>query len=115
MCLYLFCIYKPCKVNAIENVYAYDNVLAEISVTCRNNDTMYICIDGDVIIVNTAFDREQAWQWHTRYLKQFMSQENIICGAGFIKSRVDYGYCNAANTSYSVIDLLCLSHFLYYC
>ena len=38
---------------------------------------------GKIGYINTAFDREQSW--HTQYLKQFMSQENLICGVDFIK------------------------------
>ena len=70
--LYLFCIYMSCDINNRKNIDEYDNVLVEISVICRNNDVMYICIVGDF---NTAFDREQSW--HTQSLKQFMSQENL--------------------------------------
>ena len=76
-------------------------MLVEISAIRRNNNAMYICIAGDF---NTAFDREQSW--HTQSLKQFMSQENIICGVDFIQSRVEYSYCNSSNNSYSVIDHL---------
>ena len=89
----------PCDINTRENIDYYDNVLAEISAICRNNDAMYICIARDF---NRAFDRKQAW--HTQSLKQFMSQENLICGVDFIQSRVDYSYCNSSNNSYSVID-----------
>ena len=88
----------PCDINTRENIDDYENVLAEISAICRNNDAMYICIAGDF---NTAFDREQSW--HTLSLKQFMSQENIMCGVDFTQSRVDYSYCNSSNNSYSVI------------
>ena len=52
--LYLFCIYMPGDINTRENIDDYENVLAEISAICRNNDAMYICIAGDF---NTAFDR----------------------------------------------------------
>ena len=71
--LYLFCIYMPCDINTRENIEDYENVLAEISVICRNKDAMYICIARDF---NTPFDREQSW--HTQSLKLFMSQE-ILC------------------------------------
>ena len=63
---------------------------------------MYICIVGDF---NTAFDREQSW--HTQSLKQFMSQENLICGVDCTQSCVDYSCFNSSNNSYSIID-----HFL---
>ena len=53
-----------------ENIDDYENVLAEISAICRNNDAMYICIVGDF---NTAFDREQSW--HTQSVKQFMRRK----------------------------------------
>ena len=76
--------YKPAR-----NIDDYENVLAEISAICRNNDAIYICIAGDF---NTTFDREQSW--HTQSLKQFMSQENLMCGVDFIQSRVDCSYCN---------------------
>ena len=68
--LHLFCIYMPCDINTQGNIDEYDNVLAEISAICINNNAMYICIAEDY---NTAFDREQAW--HTHSLKQFMSPE----------------------------------------
>ena len=85
--LYLFCIYMPCDITTRENIDEYENVLAEISAICRNNDAMLFCIAGDF---NTAFVREQSW--HTQSLKQFMSQENLICEVDFIQSRVDYSY-----------------------
>ena len=93
--LYLLGIYMPCDINTRENIDDYENVLVEISAICRNNDAMYICIAGNF---NTAFDREQSW--HSQSLKQFMSQENLICGVDFIQSR----YCNSSNNSYSVMD-----------
>ena len=94
----------PCDINTRENIDAYDNVLDKISAICRKNDAMYICIAGDF---NTAFDREQSW--HTQSLKQFMSQENLICGVYFIQLRVDYSYCN----SYSVINHYVVSESLF--
>ena len=54
--LHLFCINMPCDINTQGNIDEYDNVLAEISQICRNNNAMYICIAGDF---NTSFDREQ--------------------------------------------------------
>ena len=77
----------PCDINTRENIEDYENLLAEISAICRNNDAMLFCIAGDL---NTAFDREQSW--HTQSLKQFLSQENRICGMDFIQSLVDYSY-----------------------
>ena len=42
----------PCDINTQANIDDYENVLAEISAICRNNDAMYICIAGEF---NTAF------------------------------------------------------------
>ena len=50
---------------------------------------------------------------HTKSLKQFMSQENLICGVDLIQSRVDYSYCNSSNNSYSVIDYFVMSGSLF--
>ena len=70
---------------------------------------MYICIAEDF---NSALDSEQLW--HTHSLKQFMSQENLLCGVDFIDSRFYYSYCNASNNSYFVIYHFVVSDFLFY-
>ena len=97
----MFCIYMPCDVNTVDNLYEHGDVLNEVSSIITNNNALYVCIAGDL---NTDFSR--ATSWHTRPLNNFIEHECLTCSSDFSNSNVDYSYCNIANNSFSTLEHL---------
>ena len=101
----LFNVYMPTDDrNDGENLSTYQDVLAEISHICNNEDAQFVIVAGDF---NTDMERRTMF---VNELAQFCGNENMTVCSSLDISKVEYTYESSANYSRSLIDQVLISN-----
>ena len=97
----VFSIYMPCDAGYVNDGFReYQDILAEISVICEQNNATYICLAGDF---NSDFRRSSP---NTQELNDFCANENFVPLVNNDISTVEYTFESACGT------LTCIDHII---